>query len=70
MTNLLRRLRKLESRLTDRSGLAPGSETWLEYWGEKLDRFLSEGDPKPINGMPLAFIDAIIAEAIHAEQTR
>ena len=70
MSNLLRRLRKLESRMTDRSALVPRSEAWLEYWKEKLDRFLSEGDPDHLSGMPLAAIDAIIAEGIHTEQTR
>ena len=32
MSNLLRRLQKLEARLTDRSGLVPNAQGWLEYW--------------------------------------
>jgi hypothetical protein len=56
--------------MTDRSALVPRSEAWLEYWKEKLDRFLSERDPDHRNGMPLAAIDAIIAEGEHTEQTR
>jgi hypothetical protein len=32
MTNLERRLGKLEARLVDSSGLVPHSALWLEYW--------------------------------------
>jgi hypothetical protein len=42
MPSLLRRLQKLESLITDRSGCAPHSTAWLEYWKDKLDRFLSK----------------------------
>ena len=41
MARLERRLRKLETQLRDRdSGLVPYTPQWLEYWTEKLDRFM------------------------------
>ncbi len=55
MSNLLRRLRKLEARLTDKSGF------WLRYWNDQLDIFLTRGDASAINGMTLEVVDAIIA---------
>ena len=33
MTNLERRLSKIEGILTDNDGLIPSSEKWLAYWG-------------------------------------
>jgi hypothetical protein len=37
MTNLQRRLRKLEDLMTDRSGLLPGSPAWIEYWMPEVE---------------------------------
>jgi hypothetical protein len=31
---------KLEALLTDDAGLVPGSEQWLAYWTERVDRIL------------------------------
>lgn len=56
MTNLLRRLRKLESRLTDATGLVPRSEAWRNYWKRKLAQYLSEE-----GGIPMEAVDAISA---------
>jgi len=70
MPNLLKRLRKLESQITDRSGFAPHSEAWLEYWKEKLDRFLTKRDSAALNGMPLAALDDIIEKGKHKGQPR
>ena len=56
MTNLAKRLRKLEKRLTDASGLVPHSEAWLDYWKRRLEQYLSEG-----NGIPMEAIDEIDA---------
>ena len=61
MSNLLRRLRKLEARLTDKSGFPPHSKEWLRYWNDQLDIFLTRGDASAINGMTLEVVDAIIA---------
>jgi hypothetical protein len=62
MTNLSRRLRKLEIRLTDASGLVPHSEEWFEHWMQKVDEYLQGGNPD-LRGMPLAAIDTLIARA-------
>ena len=61
MTNLERRLRKLETKLTDRSGFVPHSKEWLRYWNDQLDIFLTRGDASAINGMTLEVVDEIIA---------
>jgi hypothetical protein len=54
VSNLLRRLQRLESRLTDATGLVPRSEAWLNYWKWKLEQYVSEG-----GGIPMEAIDAI-----------
>jgi hypothetical protein len=56
VTNLARRLHKLEKQLTDASGLVPHSEAWLNYWKRRLEQYLSEGD-----GIPMEAIDEIDA---------
>ena len=70
MSNLHRRLHKLEAKMTDRNGLAPHSAAWFAHWNERYDRFLTTGDGDAIQGMPLAYVDAIVAGAKNAEQTR
>jgi len=58
MANLLRRLQKLEARVTDRSsGYVPHSEAWFDHWAERLQRFMAGDDADAVNGMPLAFVD-------------
>ena len=42
MTNLQRRLRKLEEHLTDPSGLVPHSQRWLEYWDRQIFNFMTD----------------------------
>ena len=60
MARFERRLRKLEARSTDCSGLVPHTEGWWDYWmgmvgkliaGEKLDELI-----------PLEFVDALIVK--------
>jgi hypothetical protein len=36
VTNLYRRLNKLEAFLTDPTGFVPGSRKWLEYWDKQI----------------------------------
>jgi hypothetical protein len=48
MTNLQRRLKKLEGGLTDPAGLVPHSKKWLIYWDRQYDLFLSEKDRNAI----------------------
>ena len=61
MSNLRRRLRKLEARLTDSSGLIPNSQAWLDYWLPKVDRIISGEDGDTSERIPIAVIDAIVA---------
>ncbi len=42
--NLLRRIEELEARLTDGSGLAPGTPDWLAFWQEQV-RLHETGQP-------------------------
>lgn len=37
MTNLSRRLRKLEAGILDSHGLIPNTPEWLDFWEEKLE---------------------------------
>ena len=61
MSNLNRRLRNLEARLTDSSGLVPHSQVWRDYWFPKVDRMLSGQEPAPPGSIPLEVVDAILA---------
>jgi len=70
LSNLHRRLRKLEAKMTDQSGLAPHSAAWFAHWNERYNRFLTTRDADAIQGMPLAYVDAILAEGRNGEQTR
>ena len=42
MTNLERRLRKLEANLTDGSRLAPHSLEWLQFWDREIYAFMKD----------------------------
>lgn len=46
MTNLERRLRKIEGCLTDTSGLVPHSRKWLLYWDRQMYDYITI-EPKP-----------------------
>jgi len=59
LSRLLRRLQKLEARLTDRSGLVPRTKAWFDYWLPKVDRIPSGGDAGEPGRTPLAVSDAI-----------
>ena len=59
MSNLRRRLHKLEARLTDSSGLIPNSQAWLDYWLRQVDMILTGEEPH--ERIPIAVIDAILA---------
>ena len=67
MRNLVRRLDRLEARLTDGSGCVPHSEAWFTYWTRQAERLLAgENVTKP----PLAFFDALLASPGQAEEHR
>jgi len=63
MTNLKRRLRRLEALLRDPSGLVPYSEKWLDYWQGWLDRRADDPTFRPPERMPLEAARAIIRRA-------
>ena len=69
MSNLLRRVRKLETRLTDLCGLAPGSEEWHDYWANRIGGLLDGVGQRDTGRIPLEAIDAIVA-ASTAETAR
>jgi hypothetical protein len=58
---LERRLRKLEARLTDRSGLVPRTRRWFDYWMVRLEQLI-DGE-RLDESIPLEFCDALIAVA-------
>ena len=41
MSNLLRRLRKLEAQLTDRNGLVPHTKPWRDYWSPRIEGLMT-----------------------------
>jgi hypothetical protein len=60
MTNLRRRLKKLEALVTDDAGLVPHSPQWLAYWIERIERMMSAQDAGGLR-IPLEALDAITA---------
>jgi hypothetical protein len=67
MSNILRRLQKLEAHSTDRSGYPPHSQAWPEYWLGRLNQILSEGEPGTPGCIPLEVWDAISLEVERGE---
>ena len=60
MSNLSRRLKKLEALLTDDAGLVPGSPQWLAYWTQRADKILQGDDEIRGCQIPLEVVDAIL----------
>jgi len=58
MTTLLNRFRKLETRLTDASGLAPYSRAWLDYWKQRIEKLLAG---ERTGRIPLEAIEGLVA---------
>ena len=48
MTNLQRRLKKLEGVLTDPMGLVPHTQKWLEYWDRQFYLYMTGQDRNAI----------------------
>jgi hypothetical protein len=67
MTNLRRRLKKLEGQLNDRRGLVPYSGAWIEYCRKATDRILSGEDATAAECIPIEFVDLVLAEAAEEE---
>lgn len=59
MSNILRRLQKLEALLTDASGLKPNSQEWQAYWEQKLERIARGDEPGKPGCVPLEAWDAL-----------
>jgi len=68
MSNILRRLRKLETRLTDLSGLVPHSEAGLDYWGHRIEQLLDGVGQRETARIPLEAVDAIVAASTAREE--
>jgi len=67
--NLIRRLRKLEGRLTDATGLLPHSDAWFAFWEDKLDRSMN-GEDVDMTGFTLAVIDRIVEAGGREQRAR
>jgi hypothetical protein len=67
VTNLHRRLKKLELLLTDVRGLVPHTEKWLDYWRCWLDRYVNDSDFRPNEKMPLAAARALIQSSPNSD---
>ena len=59
MGSVQRRIQKLESQVTDPSGLTPHSEEWLKHWTRKLNQFTLTGERSAIAGLRLDILDAV-----------
>ena len=46
MTNLQRRIQKLEAHLLEPSGLVPHTQPWLEFWDLRLYDFATDPERK------------------------
>ena len=58
MLRLEGRLRKLEARLTDRSGLIPHTQEWLDYWMARMEKLVN-GEPFD-EKIPFEFLDVLV----------
>jgi hypothetical protein len=63
VSNLYRRLKKLEAQLTDDTGLVPGSKRWMDYWLEQFDKVVRGGDEAKNIRLPLEIFDAVVKAA-------
>ena len=63
VSNLNRRLKKLEALMTDEAGLVPHSPQWLAYWTERTDKILNGEEEVMGCLIPLEVLDAIIEVA-------
>jgi hypothetical protein len=61
LANFQRRIRKLESQLTDATGLVPHSKEWFEHWYRKIDQVIAGEKNVDLGGMTLDVTDCIIA---------
>jgi len=60
MSNLQRRIKKLEALFTDDAGLVPGSPQWLLHWIQRADKILNGEEDVKGCLIPLDVVDAIL----------
>ena len=60
MSNLQRRLKKLEALLTGGAGSVPGLPQWLAYGLERADKILNGDEEAKGCQIPLEVVDAIL----------
>jgi hypothetical protein len=61
MANLSTRIRKLEALVIPANLLAPGSEEWLAFWSDKVERLVAGEEPDRIGRTPIEVIDQMRA---------
>ena len=65
--NLLGRIRRLETRFNDNTGLVPHSEEWFAYWEDIVARYLAGEVPQHRGKIPLEVTDRLIERADREE---
>jgi hypothetical protein len=63
MKHLQRRLKTLETVLTDPVGLVPHTQKWLEYWDRQFYLYMTGQDPKAIWQSSIAAYRAVMKYA-------
>jgi hypothetical protein len=63
MTNLQRRMKKLEGIFTDPAGLVPHTRKWLEYWDRQYHLYLTGQDLNAIWHSSIAAYRAVMKNA-------
>jgi hypothetical protein len=67
MSALSRRVRKLETKLTDATGLVPHSEAWFDFYEDRLVRLIN-GEEIGRMRIPIEVLDRRIEEYDREEQ--
>ena len=70
MSNLVRRVRKLETRLTDFTGIVTHSREWFAFWEERIGQIAAGEGPSFAGRILLEVIDSIIAAAEDERQAQ
>ena len=63
MRSIRSRLRKLETQLTDASGLVPDSPKWLKYWDRRIYEILTSPKNERHEKIPLGAFRAVYNNA-------
>lgn len=61
MANLSTRIRKLEAQLMPVNVVAPGSDEWLAFWSDKVERLVAGEERERIGRIPIEVIDQMRA---------